>query len=302
MPDRPAWRRWLHPGPTDWLVLCALVLVSGVALAFRASVPGWPALLAKNLAAAALFVGLSAAARAARPDVLRFGLRTAAVTFAYAYLFGAVDPLQLVLHGHWLDQSVIDLEARLLGEQPTLWLERLARPWLTEWMMFAYVVYLPLYPLVFGLVWLRRGEAAAEACFLTLGLANVACDIGFVLLPVAGPMAFMGQAFTVPLDGYLFTFLGELIRTHLHFPGGSLPSPHCAAATVLWGITWRHEPKLFWLLTPIILSLYVSTVYGRYHYLSDAVAGIALALVVLATAPWLARRLDRRATPQRSTV
>jgi membrane-associated phospholipid phosphatase len=214
-------------------------------------------------------------------------------------LFGAVDRLQLILHGRWLDGTVLALENSALGAQPTVWLEQFVRPWLTEWMMFAYVIYIPLYPLVCGVVYWRRGERALEECLFTLGLVNVLCDFGFIIFPVAGPMAFIGDRFTVPLDGYWFTTLGEIVRAKLHYVGGSLPSPHCAAATVMWGLTWRYERRLFWGLTPIVVTLYVSTVYCRFHYLTDAVTGILAAVATLALAPTLLRLWRGRAGSSR---
>jgi membrane-associated phospholipid phosphatase len=63
-------------------------------------------------------------------------------------------------------------------------------------------------------------------------------------------------------------------------------------------MAWRHCRWLFWLLAPIVLTLYVSTVYGRYHYASDAVTGIALALAVVAVAPGLLRAWERAASPR----
>jgi membrane-associated phospholipid phosphatase len=275
------------------IVLVALVAFAALAVVFRRRVAGWHLLAAKNLAAALMFLAVVEIARRLNHGPARFLVRMGAVSLACAYLFGSVDPLQLVLHGRWMDGTVLALEERLFSVQPTLWLQRFVRPWLTEWMMFAYVVYLPLYPLVCAAIWARSGERAAEEVLLGLGLANVLCDVGFIVFPVAGPVAVIGARFTVPLQGWVFTSLGELVRARLHFVGGSLPSPHCAAATVLWGMAWRHCRWLFWLLAPVVLTLYVSTVYGRYHYVTDAVTGIALALTVLAATPGLLRVWER---------
>ena len=280
------------------LVLMALVAYTVLAVAFRRRVAGWHLLAAKNLVAALVFLAGTTVARCLNNGGARFLVRMGTVSLAYAYLFGAVDSLQLILRGRWLDGTVLALEERLFGVQPNLWMQRFTRSWLTEWMMFAYVVYLPLYPLVCAAIYARRGGRAVEEVFFSLGLVNVLCDVGFILFPVAGPLAFIGARFTVPLEGWVFTSLGELVRAKLHFVGGSLPSPHCAAATVLWGMAWRHCRWLFWLLAPIVLTLYVSTVYGRYHYASDAVTGIALALAVVAVAPGLLRAWERAASPR----
>ncbi len=54
---------------------------------------------------------------------------------------------------------------------------------------------------------------------------------------------------------------------------------------------WRE----FFLLAPVILSLYGSTVYGWFHYASDSIIGILTGFLVLAAGPTLVRGWNRRA-------
>jgi membrane-associated phospholipid phosphatase len=278
----------VRPGATDALALGALLLLAITAAACRGRVPAWRSIVLGNAAVALAYLIAAAAARWVRRPAAGAALRAGAVCGALAYLFSAVAPLQLVIHGRWLDGAVIALEQAVLGVQPVIWLQRLVRPWLTEAMMFAYVAYVVLYPLVCAAIW--RVEGALERCLLALAVVNVVCDLGFIVLPVAGPVPFLGDAFTVPLRGWVFTWMGELIRTELHYVGGSLPSPHCAAATVLWVMAWRYRRPLAVALAPLVLTLFAATVYCRYHYASDAVAGIAVAAVALAVlTPWARR-------------
>jgi membrane-associated phospholipid phosphatase len=62
----------------------------------------------------------------------------------------------------------------------------------------------------------------------------------------------------------------------------------------MWAMSWRYSRRLAWVLTPVILTLYVATVYCRYHYLTDAVFGIATAVAALALTPRLMRWWQRR--------
>ncbi len=276
--------------PADLPVLGGLAALAAAAAGLGGRVAEGPSLAARTLAVAAAYLGAIWLEPRLPGQFVRPALRVAAVTLALGYLFGAVAPLQLVLHGRWLDQNVLDLE------QPVLWLERWVRPWLTEWLMFTYVIYLALYPALSVLLWRRHGDAALEHYLLALGLANVACDFGFVLYPVAGPVPFMGERFTVPLEGWGWTWLAELMRSEAHYVGGTIPSPHCAAATAMWGVAWRWHRTAFWALAPVILSLYLSTVYGRFHYLTDVAAGLAVAFAALAAAPRLLAAWERLAS------
>ncbi len=290
--------RTLRIGPvrlqaTDGLILSTLAFFTLLALLFYFKVEGWWMLALKNIGVAVLYIGCISLSQRITHRFWRFFVRVAAVTLTYAYLFGAVDKLQLIIHGEWLDYLVLDLEQYLFGIQPTLWIQHYTTPWLTEWMMFSYVIYVPLYPLLCGIIYYLRGEIAMEDYFLTLGLTNILCDLGFILFPVASPLYYIKDLYTVPLDGYLFTSLGELMRSQLHYAGGSIPSPHAAAATVMWMMAYRYYRPAFYVLAPVIITLYISTFYGRYHYLTDAVVGIAVAFLALALVPLLLRWWDR---------
>jgi membrane-associated phospholipid phosphatase len=59
---------------------------------------------------------------------------------------------------------------------------------------------------------------------------------------------------------------------------------------VVWLYAYRNSKKLFWFLSPLILSLWFSTVYLRYHYMIDVVAGFILAPLCFLLANWLFRR------------
>jgi hypothetical protein len=278
---------------TDALILGSLAFFSLLAAVFFWRVPDWWILVLKNAAVAGAYITFIHYSGRAKGKFLKFFLRLAPVVLSYAYLFGAVDKLQHLIHAGWLDYTVLDMEQHLFGLQPTLWIQQFTSPALTEWMMFTYVVYVPLYPILCGIIYYRRGELAMEDYFFTLGFTNILCDLGFILFPVAGPLPTIGHLYTVKLDGYVWTWLGEAIRSNLHYIGGTIPSPHCAAATIMWAMAYRYHRPSFWVLTPVVLSLYVSTFYGRYHYLTDAVVGVAVAFIGLALAPMLMRLWDR---------
>jgi membrane-associated phospholipid phosphatase len=160
---------------------------------------------------------------------------------------------------------------------------------------------MPIYPVLCGILYFKRSERHMEDYPFTLAITNFVCDAGFILFPVAGPLFKIADQYTIPLKGYFFTFLGELIRNHVHDIGGCLPSPHCAVATVMGVMAYRYRRPTFIILSPVILSLYVSAFYGRFHYLTDVVIGILAAWFVLRIVPslmrgwnaWLDRRLRR---------
>lgn len=258
---------------TDGLILATLGFFSLLTIIFYYRIDGWWMLVLKNVTVAIAYILFNQFSEHAKKKFWKFLLRMTSIIFAYAYLFGAVDKLQMLIYGHWMDDYVLDFEQWVFTVQPTLWIEDFISKPLTEWMMFSYVIYVPMYPILCGIIYYMRGELAMEDCFFTLGFTNILCDIGFILFPVASPMHYIKQLYTVPLDGWVWTFLGECMRKYLHYAGGSIPSPHAAAATIMWVMAYRYHRPSFWILTPIILSLYVSTFYCRYHYVTDVVVG-----------------------------
>jgi membrane-associated phospholipid phosphatase len=154
-------------------------------------------------------------------------------------------------------------------------------------MMFAYVIYLIIYPGLGALIYFRKGERPLEDYLFTLALTNVVCFLGFMVFPVAGPFYHMPEAYTVPLKGGFFAAWGEYIRRNIHEIGGTIPSPHCAIATVMWMMAHRYVRPAFYALAPVILSLYVSTFFLRYHYLTDSVVGVLTAILVILVSPAL---------------
>lgn len=249
-------------------------------LAFPERIPGWRPLAVQLGIAFTLYTAVSWVLRRMRESLAAVVLRTAAVVALLSFLFGAIANLQHVLVGGWMDDTLLEFEHAVTGVNSAYWLQRFVGPVVTEIMMFAYVIYVPMLPGVALLCYRAGGARAAYDYLLHLSAVNVLCNIGFILFPVASPLYHNPRLYTVPLKGWLLTWCGEWIRDHAHYAGGSLPSPHCAASSIMLAMLYRYDRRSFWVALPIVLILYVSTVYGRYHYASDAVAGILTAIAI----------------------
>jgi membrane-associated phospholipid phosphatase len=279
----------------DAVVLLSVLFFAGLIVVFAPRIHDpWPLLLRLCLWGLAYIASLALQRRITAP-AWRALLRMGSVQVMFAQIYLIVHPLQMIFVRNWQDPAILRMEKTIFGVQPTLWLQRFVSPGLTEWMMFCYVIYLVIYPALGALIYLRWGDKHLEDYLFVLTLANGICFLGFLVYPVAGPLNYMPGEFTVPLKGWLFTAAGEYIRSNIHLVGGNLPSPHCAIATVMWLMAYRYRRLAFWLLTPVILCLYVSTFYGRYHYVSDSIAGIAAGLLVLGLAPLLLHGWNRLA-------
>lgn len=283
--------------PADLVTLGGLAALTLLGVLFVGRLERPVTVLGTCLLVIALYVGSLALLRRLRRPGLRFVVRTASVQLTFLQIYQTANALQLLFFG-WRDDRVLAWEKAVFGVQPLVAIQKLYSPALTDWMLFVYAVYIVLYPGLGAVIFFKRGEAANEDYLFHLGLANLVCAVGFVLFPVAGPMYWpeVRALLTTPLDPGPFGAAAEWIRLHIHQPGGSIPSPHCAVATVMWFMAGKHTKIGFLWLLPVMLSLYVSTVYGRFHYVSDAVLGVAAAAAVLAAGPALARVLGGRGT------
>ena len=290
MSRRPLVLAGLEIRPTDAVTLGGLAALTLLAALFARRLDRPVLVLGSCFFFIFLYVGSLALLRRLRRRELRFLVRTVAVQLTFLQIYQTSNALQLLFFG-WQDDRVLAWERAIFGVQPLVSVQKLYAVPLTEWMLFVYAVYVVLYPALGAVIFFKRGEGANEDYLFQLGLANLVCAAGFILFPVASPMYWpkVRALLTAPLESGAFGAAAEWIRVHVHQPGGSIPSPHCAVATVMWFMARKYTKWGFWGLLPVIVSLYVSTVYGRFHYVSDAVIGIAAALLVILAAPAIER-------------
>lgn len=76
------------------------------------------------------------------------------------------------------------------------------------------------------------------------------------------------------------------------------PSAHVSSAlSAAWGLldTLPERPWIGWTMAVYGLCVAIATVYGRYHYAVDALAGIGISLLVAGALAWAHQRPTRRA-------
>jgi membrane-associated phospholipid phosphatase len=209
----------------------------------------------------------------------RFCFRVMMVIGLCSYLFQAVAPLQHILHDRWLDGPLVDIERKIFGNETSVAMQGITSPALTEWMMFAYIIYIPLLPLMAFVCYYSGGRQAGVEYLLVISQGNTLCLIGFILFPLATQLHHMPEAYQDPLEGGIFTWCGEWLRQNQHYPGGALPSPHTTLSTIMLLHAHRYNRRVFYILLPIIFTIYIATVYGRYHYIWDSLCGILTGLI-----------------------
>jgi membrane-associated phospholipid phosphatase len=283
---------------TDFTTLGGLLAFTLLAVVFHGRIRRPDTVIGVNLLFIAIYVASVALLPRLRRPSLRFVVRTAAVQLTFLQIYKVANELQLLILP-WQDDRVLAWEQAILGFQPLVAVQKLYSRPLNEWMFFVYVFYVVIYPALGAIIFFKRGEEANEDYLFRLGLVNFICGLGFILFPVASPMYWdkIRPLLTEPLTAGFFGGVAEWIRANIHQPGGSIPSPHCAVATVMWFMSLKYTRRGFLWLAPIMISLYASTVYGRFHYVSDVVTGIAAGLAAILIGPVLERVWNGRAFP-----
>jgi len=186
------------------------------------------------------------------------------------------------------DAELIAWDQRLFGFQASVAIQRFISPPLTAWMEFAYAFHILNIPIVACFIYLWRSRLRFREMMAGVLVVTFFGVLGYLLVPAIGPMFTLRDQFTVPLTQPL-----ALVNRQIEFMDYArimrdvFPSLHVGISLVVWMYAYRNSRRLFWILLPLILSLWVSTVYLRYHYLVDVLAGLVLGPACFLLANWL---------------
>ena len=191
------------------------------------------------------------------------------------------------------DRTLAAWDHAIWRTHPTVWLERIQSPLLTELLQLAYSLFVPAVLLVAVIFWRqnRLAEFRSYAFLLTLGFLS--SYIGYLLVPARGPRFFLADVQTEPLRGL---WLYPRVRAALDLLESAhydcFPSGHVEMTVLAWWTSRRISAWLGRTYAVYTAILIFTTVYLRYHYSVDLMAGLAVAAIVLAAAPRLMKGLN----------
>ncbi len=184
-----------------------------------------------------------------------------------------------------VDAEILTFDLRVFGYEPALAWDRYVNPHTTEWFAFFYFGYFVLISLyVFGsMLFARDRQRLAE---FSLGIVGVFCigHLTYTLVPGFGPYHHLAGTFAHALQGPTFW---PLVWAAVHSAGAQkdiFPSLHTAVPTFMSLFAVRHRRvfpfRYVWLPTVLFTSqIILATMFLRWHYLVDIVAGLTLATV-----------------------
>ena len=296
----------------DYATQAYLALVGLLILLFHNStVPDWPRLLGLHAAGLVLVHWLIQAHARRKPAPLLDFLRHFYPVLFYTALFVETGSLNRMVCPNYLDPMVARWEQSLFGCQPSvLFMQKL--PWLAVSELF-YASYFSYYIMIAGVgiaLYLRSRQQFYHYVSVVSFLFYV-CYLIYIFLPVIGSRVFFHQ-----VDGYalpeatqqlaLTDTYPEAVQAGVFFrimrwvyrvfeaPGAALPSSHVAVALCTVFFSFRYLRRIRYVHLAVALLLCLSTVYCRYHYAVDVLAGLVAAAVLIPIGNWLYFKFSRR--------
>jgi membrane-associated phospholipid phosphatase len=211
-------------------------------------------------------------------------------------LFIKADP------AHRLDHLFISWDRWILHSR---WVEELlfaCAPWLQHYLEMCYLLCYPMVPLGFAALYLTRpaspsqrqprsGSLEADVCHQPLHLAAMSdkfwtavllatlfCCAIYPAFPLTPPRVLFNDVPGPPVPP-LLRQMNLWVLDRLSVQACVFPSAHAAAVTATALAVRAYRPRLGILFCIAALSVAAATVYGRYHYAADALAGVLVGVV-----------------------
>jgi membrane-associated phospholipid phosphatase len=233
------------------------------------------AFLLVNAAIAAAQVAVVAVARSGRPRLCR-GLRAVVACIAtpiafssLAWLLPAVHPEPYEILWHEVDRAVF-------GADPTVVMQAWLSPLLVEVLQCVYALFY-FVPITAALLTLRySGPVAFDRAVVILVGSFLLSYFGYLLFPTLPPYRCLDHG--CELEGmWLAAALHRLLDVAEVNRWDCFPSGHTMLSLCSVVVVWRWARRWVFPVGAVVAVLIASTMFLRYHWSSDVLAGAALA-------------------------
>jgi membrane-associated phospholipid phosphatase len=223
----------------------------------------------------------------------------------YAFLYSESELLNLMFVDRYLDPIFIAYEERIFGFLPAVaFMETLPNMIVSE---FFYMAYFSYYVMIggVGLSLFYRNRESYWHYLAIVSFVLYGCYLAFIFLPVSGPPAFYMEiprfvdqhqlpyyplAFPPAVAKGPFFQIMAVIYRNFESGGGAFPSSHVAVAICTLYFSYRYLPRIRQIHLAAVIAMCLATVYCRYHYAVDVVAGALTAVILIPLGELLYRR------------
>ena len=244
-------------------------------------------------------------ARRQPPRAIEF-LRHFYPLLLYIWFFAETGWINRMVFREYMDTLTIHWDQALFGFQPSLvFMKKLPYLALSELFYAAYFSYYLMIAGV-GIALYVRGRKEFFHFISVVSFVFYVCYIIYIFVPIIGPRVFLEdvggyhlpessrvlgpnpeypQALT---NGPFFKLMGFVYRV-FEAPGSAIPSSHVAVAicTLFFSFLYLRRIRYVHLVAVVLLCL--ATIYCRYHYVVDVLAGLLTAALLVPIGNWLYR-------------
>lgn len=272
--------------PADLITIGFLNSLNLLGLVFAPRIPSWWVIIAVNLVLCALIAWL---ARASEQESSKFltSLHRWYLYPAVVFVYMEVDVMIKPIHSMDYDHLLIAADHWLFGTNPTQWIFQFAHPVLTEVLQIAYFSYYFLF-IVLGIETYREySPRELDRVGFLLVYGFFLSYLGYFALPAVGPRFTLHDfgSLSQDLPGLLFT---EPLRNFVNAGGGIppgamnpvehvhrdvFPSGHTQLSLVCVYLAYEYKIRARHIMAVMVTLLIIATVYLRYHYVVDLLAG-----------------------------
>jgi membrane-associated phospholipid phosphatase len=284
--------------PTEAIHFAALFILAVLTVVFRRSLEDPEGMLLAYAALALALVPFVWLSR--RQDRLPAPVTLILDFYPAAFLpivFNTLTPLITATRGGARDDLLIAADRALFGVDVTVWMEQFTRPRLNDLLYLFYATYYFI-ALVPGLILWFRDRGTARRFVFTLMLVYYVSYAGYFTIPALGPRFAQAELYTkslteTPISRAINDTINHLEKTKLDV----FPSGHTMITVAVLIVMWRRARDVFWWILPIATGLIISTVYCRFHYVVDLIAGAVLAFACVPLGDRLYDALMRESSP-----
>lgn len=155
--------------------------------------------------------------------------------------------------------------------------------WLNEYLEISYLLCYPLVPLGLGVLYLLRLGRFADQFWTAVLPAVLVCYGLSGIFPSLPPRTLLAAGRPAE-PAFFFRSINLWLTEHASIQANTFPSAHVAGTVATALMVMHHNQLVGTFFLVVALSIAVATVYGRYHYAADSIAGAFLGLLTCALA------------------
>ncbi len=206
--------------------------------------------------------------------------------FVY-FIYNQTNTYITIINPNLFDELFIKIDRAICGTDPTHFTMKFANPYLTEFLQFCYMTFFFM-PIIHGIeLHIRKKDAEFDKLLRNILFGFYFSYLLYFFLPAIGPRFTLHDFSTLSCD-LPGVYLTEFFRSVVNTGGGiisaaippevqvhrdCMPSGHTMMTLINIYLAFKFKSKLRFVFLIIGCGLILATVYLRYHYVIDVLAG-----------------------------